>query len=45
MKYIAYSAFFAALIGGCAWWKVYAYHDCKRVGHSALYCVIRIGDK
>jgi hypothetical protein len=21
------------------WWEVYKYHDCRRVGHSTLYCI------
>lgn len=24
-------------------WDVYRYHECKHVGHSALYCVLDIG--
>jgi hypothetical protein len=25
------------------WWQVYAYRDCKAVGHATTYCVLRIG--
>lgn len=21
------------------WWPIYKYNDCRRVGHSVLYCV------
>jgi hypothetical protein len=44
MKYVFYTMIFVALIGGGIWWKTYAYHDCKHVGHSTLYCIVRIGD-
>ena len=25
------------------WWPVYKYHDCRRVGHSRLYCIMDFG--
>lgn len=25
------------------WWQVYKYHDCKKVGHTTMYCVLDIG--
>lgn len=38
------------VIIGCAvflafliWWNVYAYRDCRNVGHTKFYCVMRIG--
>lgn len=27
-----------------SWWEIYKYHDCKKVGHSGLYCVVKIGN-
>jgi hypothetical protein len=24
------------------WWQIYKYQDCLRVGHSKLYCVMKI---
>jgi hypothetical protein len=32
-------AFFGLSVG-CS---VYKYHDCKKVGHSTLYCVMNLG--
>lgn len=32
------------IVGGALlWWPIYKYHDCKRVGHSTLYCVMDVG--
>jgi hypothetical protein len=31
-----------AVVGLGVWWEVYKYHDCKMVGHSTLYCVLKI---
>ncbi len=25
------------------WWQVYRFQDCKRVGHSTVYCILTIG--
>lgn len=25
------------------WWQFYRYHDCKKVGHTTLYCILSIG--
>lgn len=33
-------AVFAVIIG----WKVYAYDDCRHVGHAWFYCVMKTGD-
>ena len=27
------------LLGAALWWKVYQYQDCRKVGHSVLYCL------
>jgi len=42
-KLIAAFLFIIAVFGLSIWWQVYAYQDCKAVGHSTLYCVLRIG--
>jgi hypothetical protein len=34
----------AALAIGIAW-QVYAFRDCKKVGHSTLYCLVRGGSR
>lgn len=34
---------FAALLGFGVWWERYKFHDCRKVGHSRLYCVMDIG--
>ena len=31
------------LFGIAIWWNIYAFQDCKKVGHSTLYCLGRIG--
>jgi len=36
--------FFIILLSISIWWKIYKYHDCKKVGHSTLYCVLDIGN-
>lgn len=34
-----------AILGlGCAW-KVYEFRDCRRVGHSTFYCVMKWGGR
>ena len=39
----AYALTIGALIALAAWWGVYKFHDCKKVGHSTLYCMLDIG--
>jgi len=34
---------FVGLIGLGIWWDVYKYGDCRKVGHSKLYCIMDIG--
>lgn len=41
-KAIAGIALFAVLISGAVWWKIYAYGDCRNVGHSKLYCTVNL---
>jgi hypothetical protein len=43
MKVIAFLIGIIALVALSVWWQIYAYHDCKNVGHSTLYCVMRVG--
>ena len=33
----------ALLLCVIVWWQVYAFKDCKRVGHTTTYCIGRIG--
>ena len=30
------------LFGGCVAWKRYEYRDCKSVGHTTFYCIIKL---
>ena len=33
------------LFGAGIWWKWYTYQDCRKVGHTVLYCLGRaMGD-
>lgn len=34
---------FCALAASAIWWQVYKFHDCRRVGHTKLYCIADIG--
>lgn len=43
MKTIWLGLFVVAIVGLAIWWPLYKFHDCKRVGHSALYCVMDVG--
>lgn len=43
MKDLGMITLFLALVGLLVWWNVYAFADCKRVGHSTIYCIGRIG--
>ena len=43
MKYIAFTLVFVVIIGAVVAWKVYEYRDCKNVGHSTFYCVMKSG--
>ena len=35
--------FFMGIIWTAIGWNIYAFKDCKKVGHSTLYCIGRIG--
>ena len=39
---IAAVALLIGILVVAVWWEVYKYHDCKKVGHSMLYCIGRI---
>ena len=43
MKYLLIVIAVICLICLSVWWNIYAYQDCKKVGHSTLYCIGRIG--
>lgn len=43
MKYLAMILFVIMLFAIVIAWQVYAFKDCKRVGHSTMYCIGRIG--
>ena len=34
---------FLIIIAAISWWNVYSFADCKKVGHSTMYCIGRIG--
>lgn len=36
-------AFVMAIFAGAIWWQVYAFKECKKVGHSTFYCIMRSG--
>lgn len=40
---IFFIAFVVGLLALAVWWQRYQYKDCKNVGHSTLYCVMKIG--
>jgi len=40
---IAAIVVFGAVLAGTIWWQVYQFHDCRRVGHSLLYCIGKLG--
>lgn len=42
-KELAVSLIVLILLVLMMWWPIYKYHDCRKVGHSILYCVVDIG--
>lgn len=42
-KIIVYMLFIVVLFGLGIWWQTYKFHDCRRVGHTKLYCIMDIG--
>lgn len=32
----------AVLLAAVFWWPVYKYKDCRKVGHSKTYCIMKI---
>lgn len=43
MKYILLALLGLGLIVFIGWWEIYKYHDCRKVGHEKLYCILKIG--
>ena len=43
MKYILAILISIGLIGLGIWWGFYKYHDCIKVGHTKLYCIMSFG--
>lgn len=43
MKVIAGIFAVILILALIVWYNVFRYGDCKRVGHSTLYCVLDIG--
>lgn len=35
--------FVALLVYAIMAWQVYRYKDCRRVGHTTMYCILTIG--
>jgi hypothetical protein len=31
------------IVGCQCWWQVYRWEDCRRVGHTKLYCIMTAG--
>ncbi|MCK5132375.1 MAG: hypothetical protein KAR40_09530 [Candidatus Sabulitectum sp.] len=42
IELIACIVFVLVVLAGGIWWKGYKYTDCKKVGHSTLYCAVGI---
>lgn len=42
-KIIAILILFSITLSLIIWWPIYKYIDCKKVGHTMLYCVMDIG--
>ena len=43
IKLVSAIVFAVIVLSFAVWWNIYAYQDCKAVGHSTFYCVMRIG--
>lgn len=41
MKEILALVFIVAFLTFFVWWNVYRWRDCKMVGHSSFYCLMR----
>jgi len=37
--------FIIAIVASIVWWLPFKYHECKRVGHSTVYCWMTLGSK
>jgi hypothetical protein len=43
MRVVPLLLLIVGIFGLAIWWQVYKFHDCKKVGHSTLYCVMDFG--
>ena len=43
MKYVLAIGFIVIFFGLAFWWRIYKYHDCRRVGHATMYCILDNG--
>ncbi len=43
MKLLPALLLILVIFGLAIWWQVYKFGDCKKVGHSTLYCVMDFG--
>lgn len=44
MKATAAMVLFLIFAVLCVCFEMYKFHDCKKIGHGTLYCVMKIGD-
>jgi Na+/H+ antiporter NhaC len=44
IKMVFYGVLPVLLLAFVVWWSVYKFKDCRKVGHSMTYCVLRILD-
>lgn len=42
MKYILIGIVAIAIVSLSIWWTIYKYEDCKLVGHTKTYCVMKL---
>lgn len=43
LQFLAGLILILCFIGLPIWWTIYKFKDCRKVGHSTLYCVMDIG--
>lgn len=43
LKMIVFLLTIVLMIGSAIWWEIYKFQDCKKVGHSTLYCLFSSG--
>lgn len=42
-RLLMYATIAIACLPLAIWWQFYAYGDCRAVGHTQIYCILRIG--